>query len=100
MHPEKTWTSIAYECGYFDQMHLIKDFKAFTGFTPFYFFKDQYPPHIQMMPITRFISPDFFRMQHQKEIIIPVGIHRERNPLQVANNSSEEQFVFVHRESY
>lgn len=27
-------TSIAYECGYFDQSHFIKDFKAFTGYTP------------------------------------------------------------------
>lgn len=29
-----SWTKIAYECGYFDQMHLIKDFKKFTGTTP------------------------------------------------------------------
>ncbi len=28
------WTKIAYECGYFDQMHLIKDYKEFTGVTP------------------------------------------------------------------
>lgn len=29
-----SWTSIAYECGYFDQMHLIRDFKEFAGTTP------------------------------------------------------------------
>lgn len=29
-----SWTSIAYECGYFDQMHLIRDFKEFAGSTP------------------------------------------------------------------
>lgn len=33
-HPEMNWTSIAYEAGYFDQMHLIKDFKRFSGTAP------------------------------------------------------------------
>jgi AraC-like DNA-binding protein len=28
------WTQIAYECGYFDQMHLIRDFKEFAGLAP------------------------------------------------------------------
>jgi AraC-like DNA-binding protein len=27
-------TSIAYECGYADQSHFIKEFKSFTGYTP------------------------------------------------------------------
>ena len=27
-------TSIAYECGYFDQSHFIREFKSFTGQTP------------------------------------------------------------------
>jgi AraC-like DNA-binding protein len=27
-------TSIAYECGYFDQSHFIRDFKSFTGAVP------------------------------------------------------------------
>jgi hypothetical protein len=81
-------------------MHLIKDFKAFTGFTPFDFFKHQHPEQVKLMPITRFISPDFFRMQHQKHIIMPTGMQREKNPLQFPNKPSEEQLVFVHRESY
>ena len=37
-HPKKSWTEIAYECGYFDQMHFIKDFKEFTNQSPIMFF--------------------------------------------------------------
>lgn len=33
-HPAISWTQIAYECGYFDQMHLIRDFQEFTGVNP------------------------------------------------------------------
>ncbi|MEO5984506.1 MAG: helix-turn-helix domain-containing protein [Ferruginibacter sp.] len=32
--PHLTWTAIAYEAGYFDQMHFIRDFKEFAGVTP------------------------------------------------------------------
>jgi AraC-like DNA-binding protein len=31
---EQPLTSIAYDSGYFDQSHFIRDFKSFTGFTP------------------------------------------------------------------
>ena len=33
-------TDLAYENGYFDQSHFIKDFKIFTGVTPKEFYKD------------------------------------------------------------
>lgn len=33
-YPAMNWTSIAYQSGYFDQMHLIKDFKRFCGVAP------------------------------------------------------------------
>jgi len=48
MEPEKNWTSIAHECGYFDQMHLIKDFKQFTDVTPTDYFRksDLIKPYI------------------------------------------------------
>lgn len=32
--PDWSWTKIAYECNYFDQMHLIRDFKQFAGVAP------------------------------------------------------------------
>lgn len=32
--PTLTWTAIAHEAGYFDQMHLIRDFKEFAGVRP------------------------------------------------------------------
>jgi len=32
--PDADLTSLAYDCGYFDQAHFIKDFKDFTGKTP------------------------------------------------------------------
>ncbi|WP_373495895.1 helix-turn-helix domain-containing protein [Aquiflexum sp.] len=33
-NPQATWSQIAHLCQYADQMHLIRDFKEFTGLTP------------------------------------------------------------------
>ena len=32
--PDISWIKIASECGYFDQMHLIRDFQEFAGANP------------------------------------------------------------------
>ncbi|MES2374180.1 MAG: AraC family transcriptional regulator [Bacteroidota bacterium] len=32
--PHLSWTKIAYEAGYYDQMHMIRDFKVFAGVNP------------------------------------------------------------------
>lgn len=32
--PDQNWLTITYASGYFDQMHLLRDFRAFTGETP------------------------------------------------------------------
>ncbi len=34
LNPFLTWTEIAYSAGYFDQMHMIRDFKVFAGVNP------------------------------------------------------------------
>lgn len=51
-HPYFHWTSIAYECGYFDQMHFIKDFRKFSGSSPSIFLKDTPLPIEKLEPIT------------------------------------------------
>jgi AraC-like DNA-binding protein len=33
-NPQMNWTTVAYECNYFDQMHLIRDFKEFANANP------------------------------------------------------------------
>ena len=32
--PEVEWADTARKCGYYDQAHLIREFRAFSGFTP------------------------------------------------------------------
>lgn len=32
--PHLSWTSIAYRAGYYDQMHMIREFRAFVGVNP------------------------------------------------------------------
>ena len=44
LHPDKTWTDITYENGYFDQAHFIREVKAFSSKTPEELFKETPPP--------------------------------------------------------
>jgi transcriptional regulator GlxA family with amidase domain len=37
--PQRTWTELTYLAGYFDQNHMVKDFKALAGTTPSKFFQ-------------------------------------------------------------
>lgn len=36
-------TEIAHQCGYYDQAHMISEFKAFTGYTPARYFSECMP---------------------------------------------------------
>ena len=33
-NPHLDWLTVAYDCGYYDYQHLVKDYKDFTGLTP------------------------------------------------------------------
>lgn len=50
------FTGKAYEAGYFDQAHFIRDFKAYTGYTPGRFFKLQ-KEWRQVIPALGFVAP-------------------------------------------
>ncbi len=39
-YPERGWASVAADCGYFDQMHMVKDFNRFAGSSPADFLRD------------------------------------------------------------
>jgi AraC-like DNA-binding protein len=38
------WARVALDCGYYDQSHLINEFRSFTGRTPETFFQDSLAP--------------------------------------------------------
>jgi len=42
-NPDLNLTELAYKCGYFDQAHMINDFKTLSGYTPLQYFKDCEP---------------------------------------------------------
>ena len=44
LKPHISLTALAHECGYFDQSHMIKEFKTFSGYTPTEYIAEC-PPH-------------------------------------------------------
>jgi AraC-like DNA-binding protein len=44
-HPHESLTTLAYRCGYYDQSHMINDFKDLSGITPKQYFTDCETPY-------------------------------------------------------
>lgn len=42
-NPSMSLTDLAYSCGYYDQAHMINDYKALSGITPGEYFRDCEP---------------------------------------------------------
>jgi len=42
-HPDLSLTNLALDCGYFDQSHMIRDFKQLSGMRPSQYFSDCQP---------------------------------------------------------
>lgn len=53
-NPSTSWTNITHECGYFDQMHFIKNFKIFAGESPTEFMKTTPLPEEEFTDISSY----------------------------------------------
>lgn len=51
LHTEPNWTDIALSCGYYDQAHMINEFRALAGITPSDY-APQDPEHRSNLPYT------------------------------------------------
>jgi AraC-like DNA-binding protein len=72
MCPHKSFTSVGYECGYFDQAHFIKDFKTFTGFSPKDFFindRNLARPRIDLQQPSEFTLQQLSHQLPQEEFV-------------------------------
>ena len=48
-----SWSEIAYQCGFADQSHFIKEFKRFSGYNPSEFIADQHQDEANFFPLDR-----------------------------------------------
>ncbi|MEO9964999.1 MAG: AraC family transcriptional regulator [Reichenbachiella sp.] len=47
------WSQVAYQCGYSDQSHFIKEFKHFSGFNPQEFIEEHHKDEPNFFPLDR-----------------------------------------------
>ncbi len=77
--PQTNWTSIAYEFGYYDQMHMVKDFQEFANLNPSVLFQSN----------TGFTKPDTDLTESDNEAVPSFNV-----------NVTDEKFVFVKRTAF
>jgi AraC-like DNA-binding protein len=58
-NPGDSWTSVAQGCGFYDQSHLIHEFKFFTGFSPQAYFKLPQGIDLTLLPNLNHQMSDF-----------------------------------------
>jgi AraC-like DNA-binding protein len=60
MSPGRSWLTIAHQLGYFDQMHMVRDFKKLSGFAPGAIFQQigDYQPWSLSAPATPYYFPE------------------------------------------
>jgi transcriptional regulator GlxA family with amidase domain len=54
--PGASWTAISQEAGYFDQSHMIRDFRAFSGDAPSEFLRQAEPAREERLEIARDVA--------------------------------------------
>lgn len=52
--PQLSWTKIAFEAGYYDQMHMIRDFKVFAGVNPSVIEQQLHSTPLRMQKVLRY----------------------------------------------
>ncbi len=52
LQPEKSWTDITYENGYYEQSHFIKEVNLFSGKSPEELFNTTPPPKEKVTELT------------------------------------------------
>ena len=61
IEPQRSWMSVAHQLGYFDQMHMIRDFHCLSGKNPNEVFQQigDYQPWSLALPTKPFDFPDW-----------------------------------------
>jgi AraC-like DNA-binding protein len=67
IEPQRSWMSVAHQLGYFDQMHMIRDFHCLSGKNPNEVFRQigDYQPWSLALPTKPFDFPEIGQFSHR-----------------------------------